>query len=454
MTQTIEPTHEAGSSLVRVTVAGGDRRVDLALPGRLAVAEILPELCRLLGVLDPATAYAGYKLSTNDGRVLAEGAGLTMQGVEDGAVLTLDAGIDEKPPKVYDDIVEAMGDAVEEDQHPWDASSSRRTALATGGLLLALGGLALAFHRPDAVAGAAAGAGALVLIAAAGVLSRARDEPLPALLLAWVAVGYGAVAGCTAAPQHHVLGLPIAIGGAAAFIAGLIGYLAIQEHRLALVPGIVVGFLLAIGGGIDAGGSFQPSAVHTVIMVIAVLAGSGLPWLALGASSVRVEQAHTAADLTKDPQPIDPSHVRKEARSAHQMLLAVAITVGIIVVLTAPLAVHLGVMGALIPVLASLVLMLRTRQYRVGSEVAAGMISGILGLASTAVSIIVEHPSWRPVLAIVLAIACAVLLVSTLAPGTPSIRRGRLGDVAELVALVAMLPLLVFAIGLVGALHT
>ena len=44
-----------------------------------------------------------------------------------------------------------------------------------------------------------------------------------------------------------------------------------------------------------------------------------------------------------------------------------------------------------------------------------------------------------------------LLLVFTLVPMAPSVRRGRLGDVSELVALVAMLPLLVFAIGLVSA---
>jgi hypothetical protein len=143
--------------------------------------------------------------------------------------------------------------------------------------------------------------------------------------------------------------------------------------------------------------------------------------------------------------------VRKDARLGHEILLAVTATVGLLTVLVAPLAVDLGVTGALVVVCACVVLLLRTRQYRVGSEVATGLVCGVAGLAATAVSIIVEQPSWHVPLALVLAVVGAVLLVFTLVPMAPSVRRGRLGDISELVALVAMLPLLVFAIGLVGA---
>ena len=148
---------------------------------------------------------------------------------------------------------------------------------------------------------------------------------------------------------------------------------------------------------------------------------------------------------------MQPDAVRRDARMGHEILLAVTTTVGLLIVLVAPLAVGLGVAGALVVVCACAVLMLRTRQYRVGSEVAAGLVCGVAGLAAVSVSILVEQPTWHVTLALMLAGAGAVLLVFTLVPMAPSVRRGRLGDISELVALVAMLPLLVFAIGLVGA---
>ena len=164
------------AGLVRVSVVAGERRADLALPGALPVAELLPELARAVGVLDGQTAYGGYSLLTSDGRTLSGDTGLTFQGVEDGGVLTISSGVDEEPPRVYDDIVEAMADAVENDMRPWEPAAGRRTALSAAALLLGLGALALALQRPDLVAGAAAGVAALVLLAAALVLGRVQHR--------------------------------------------------------------------------------------------------------------------------------------------------------------------------------------------------------------------------------------------------------------------------------------
>ena len=80
-----------------------------------------------------------------------------------------------------------------------------------------------------------------------------------------------------------------------------------------------------------------------------------------------------------------------------------------------------------------------------------GLASGILGLGVVAVSLLWLHPEWRPTTAVVLAAAGAVLLAVTLLPGTPSLRRGRLGDIAESASLIALLPLLVLATGLFDA---
>src|SRR3954451_2741666 len=97
--------------------------------------------------------------------------------------------------------------------------------------------------------------------------------------------------------------------------------------------------------------------------------------------------------------------------------------------------------------------MLRTRQYRTGQEVLVGLGSGILGLASIAVSLLWMQPEWRPTVAVTLAATRAVLLAVPLVPGTPSWRRGRLGDLAETLCLLAMLPLVVLATGIYSAIQ-
>ena len=128
-----QATASVASGLVRVTVASGTRRVDLVLPGAVPVAELVPELARSVGLLDPATVYGGYRLVTPEGRELAGDAGLIIQGIEDGGLLTVTAGVDDEPPRVYDDVVEAMTDVVERDLKPWEPASGRRTALSAAG---------------------------------------------------------------------------------------------------------------------------------------------------------------------------------------------------------------------------------------------------------------------------------------------------------------------------------
>ncbi|SDS98629.1 type VII secretion integral membrane protein EccD [Nocardioides scoriae] len=452
MTQVAAP--EAGSEaggLLRVTVVVGDRRHDLALPGQLPVAELVPELARTLNLLDAETVYAGYTLVASDGRRLDGDLGLVAQGVDPGSVLTLAAGVDQPSPRVYDDVVEAMADAVESDLAAWDPATGRRTALAAAGLVLALGALALGLQRPDVVAGAAAGVSALVLVVAGVVLSRTRAEHETAVTLSWAGVVFAAVAGVTAAPAGAVLGLPAAIGAGGALAVGLVAVFGLAEHRAALVPAAAVGAGLGVANGIVAATSLDPQAVHTVLLVVVVLAGSALPWVALSATTTRVPQAQDHAQLTAEAAPVDAGAVRRDARIGHEVLLAVTATVGLLLVLVAPMAVSLGLTGALVAVCACLVLLLRTRQYRVGPEVVTGLGCAVASFASLCVGIVLLQREWLPVLAVVLAVTAVVLLVTTLVPRPASVRWGRLGDVAELTALVAMVPLAVVAVGVVAA---
>ena len=99
-----------------------------------------------------------------------------------------------------------------------------------------------------------------------------------------------------------------------------------------------------------------------------------------------------------------------------------------------------GVYGTVLAAVCCLAVMFRTRQYRTGAEVLAGLTSGILGLVSVAVSMLLIHDGWRAGAAIGLAGVGAVLLALTLVPASASVRRGRMGDVVETVTLLALLP--------------
>ena len=441
------------TGLVRVTVASGTRRVDLVLPGAVPVAELVPELARSVGLLDAATVHGGYHVVTAEGRELATDAGLTIQGVEDGGLLTVTAGIDDEPPRVYDDVVEAMTDVVERDLKPWEPASGRRTALSAAGLLMGLGAVALLIQRGSTLAGVTAAVVAAALVTGAVVLSRAQHESEAAVAVAWMGSLYAAVAGLMLVTDGDFFGLPVAAAGAGALLAGLVSLVGLGEGRTLVIPSIVVGALFLATGLVMNAAAFDPAVVLTTSLVLVVLAGSVFPWLAIGATGTTVDQLYSTADITADPEEIDPARVGADARVAHEILVAVSATVGLLLVLIAPLAVALGLAGTLLAVLACLVVMLRTRQYRTGSEVLVGLVSGIVGLVSVAISMLWMHPDWRPTAAVVLAATGGVLLAVTLLPSTPSVRRGRFGDLAESVALLALLPLLVVAVGVFSSIR-
>jgi ESX secretion system protein EccD len=248
-------------------------------------------------------------------------------------------------------------------------------------------------------------------------------------------------------PDGDLFGYPIAAAGAGAMIAGAVAVVGLRSGRALIIPAVVVGSVFGAVGLVMTATTVDPAVVFTTVLVLVVVVGSVLPWLALGATRTNVEQIYSHADITNEPVPIDPEVVREDALVGHEILLAVSATVGALLVLIAPLAVTLGLAGTLIAVASCVVVMLRTRQYRTGSEVLVGLASGILGLLTTAGAVLVVHPDWRSTVAVVLAATGALLLAGTLVPGSASVRRGRLGDVAEVTALVTLVPLLVLAVG-------
>jgi hypothetical protein len=218
--------------------------------------------------------------------------------------------------------------------------------------------------------------------------------------------------------------------------------------RALTAPAVVVGAVLGACGLVVGATDVRPEVLLTIVTTCVVLAGSVFPWLALGLTSTRVPMpGPEAVQVGQEPVEVDAVRVAADARVAHEILLAITATVGLLLVVTAPVAVSLGLAGTLLAVTACVVVMLRTRQYRAGSEVLVGVVSGVAGLAAVVLAILATEPTWHPTLAVVLAAGGALLLGLTLLSSGPSLRRGRFGDVVETVALVALVPLLVVAVG-------
>jgi type VII secretion integral membrane protein EccD len=437
-------------SVLRATVTSHDRRVDLLLPGAVPVADLLPELARSVGLLDAATAHGGFELVTRAGQVLAPGTGLVAQEVGDGAVLTVAPRGEVGRHRVHDDVAEAMADVVEHDLVTWGSSDGGRAAVVAVAALLALGAVAL--HVADGVLNGVAACGAsATLVVAAAALSRARGERVLAVVLAWSGSGYAAVGGVHL-PFAEQLPVPAsALAGGAVALAGLAALASLGEGRVLALPPVVVGTVLVACGLAEQHPALDHVDVLMTGLVLVVLAGSVLPWVAFGVTAIGADQLRSIADPTSDAGVVDLDEVAADARLAHDVLLALTTAVGILTVLVAPLAAERGPAGTSVGLTCCAVVLLRTRQHRVASEVAVGLGLGGLALAALVVSVLRHHPGWSVATAALLGVGATALLVARVLPGTvPPWRRARLGDLAETTCLALLPPLLLLATGVLG----
>lgn len=443
---------------MRVTVASETRRVDLLLPGAVPVAELLPELARSVGLLDPSTVHGGYTLTTLTGRPLLAAAGLAEQGVVDGDLLLVDAAGPTSAPRVHDDVVEAMVDVVAQRRAPgrWGPFPGY-VALGCAGLLLTLGAAALLLSA-DPRTGTTGAVLAALLVSASLLLGRVRRDHVSAAVLAWAASGTAAVAGWQLATDSAGTGAGagtgIAYAGGGAVLAGLLCSALPGRSRALVLPPTAVG-AVALAAGVAPVGVLRGGPVLVVLMAMLVLGGTMLPHLAL-AAVVRGVPDLTAApgDLPSGRAPgleIDLEALAADARLAEQVLLAMTAALGLVVAVVAPYAVGSGIAGTLCAGASAAVLLLRVRHHPGVAQVRVGLASAAGGALSVLLSVVWLHPGWRPVAGLLLVVAgcCVVLLGSGRA--APSTRLARVGDLVETAGVLAVLPTAVVATGALAA---
>lgn len=461
MTDTIiDPAVQASTTpgadpagLVRISLRAGAARVDLAVPGAIAVAELLPDLAAEVGVLDATTAHAGYRLVRSDGSSLHAGYGLAEQGVLDGDILLVAIGAQDEPPRVYDDVVEAVADTVERAWRPWDATAARWTGLIAAAALLLVGAVALGLARDEGVPVLVGGAVAAVLLLAGGAaLAHTRDEQLVGTVVAWLAAPYAAAAGLAAAEDEPVLRLPLAIAGGMVFAVGVIGMMALGRTRFAFLPSLAVGAAAAgCGGVLAAADDAEPGAAAAVVLVVAMLVGLLLPSFASATTGLRPPNPQTTAELLDEPEALPTDEVARRVGIGREMLLALSATVALLVLVSTPMVVDLGWTGAALAGVAAAALMLRTRSFRTYGEVAIGVAGGVGTAIAVVISAMVLHPDWRPALAGIGAGVGVLVLLAALRPGGVPLRARRIADLAESGTVMALVPLLVLASGLAEA---
>jgi ESX secretion system protein EccD len=443
------PAAPRAPETVRVTVAAAGRRVDLVLPADLPVVELVPGLARIVGLLDPRTAYAGFRLSTPDGHPLRGEAGLTEQGVREGQVLLLLAAADDPDPPRYDDVAEAMADAVGGAVGGAVGAATEPGAWPPAGWSVvcaccSVGLVGAVLAGPDRSVSALLGGCAVVLVAVATVLSRACGSGATSLLVAWLACAHAAGAGALLGDDARVRLLGAGAGVALTGSAACVG---LGEGRLLVVPPVAVGAaFLAAGLAADR----LPVAVGwmvTLLLATATVAVEALPCLALSTARGLTSAAGRHVD-----EPVDLARVRAWARAADRVVLAGSASVATLVVVAAPYAVSTGPAGTLASVLCDLVVLLRARGQREPGRT-VGRVGGLLGVVATAVSVLWLQPSWRGAEAVALVVLGLAGLAQLLAARPDPLLVDRLCEVTRSTALVALPTTVLVASGLLPVPH-
>jgi hypothetical protein len=364
------------------------------------------------------------------------------QDVEHGEVLTLTAGVDQPQPKVYDDLVEAVGDAVSGRSAAWTARDSAGTAIGACIALMLAGGLTLLLDPKPSQLGFAIAAVAMVLIISAAAVTSRLGHTAAGAAFALTGSVFGALAAYLAAavwaPQW---GAAAAAAGLA--VAGAIGFCVLPKLRELMLAPVVAGVLLGVACGLTSFGSVhdKPVIVFGILAAVAGVLGNALPWFALTSSRLKAVAPLSDAEIFADPEPVDAESVGRDYAQGQRLLLGLRVAFALCLLVSAWVVAPSGPAGFALAALAFVGMMLGSRQTYSRADVGVVLVTAIAGVTLTAYRAAAANPGWRVAIVLGLSIGVGAVAALTVLGGRPGARLARLADALDMASLVCLLPL-------------
>ncbi|MBS4728893.1 type VII secretion integral membrane protein EccD [Mycobacterium sp. SM1] len=305
--------------LRRVSVYADAVQVDLALPAAVPVAVLIPAIVDILaggdgrGTGRPAEAVpAGYQLSRPGVPALDASATLAQSGVRDGAVLVLTRCTTELPAPRFDDAAEAVGATLKRVAHPWTRRTGVLTAAVSASWLAGSGALVLIRNAHAAAVPVAATAAGVALLGAVWA-QRAYRQPVAALTLGLLAVGFSAVAGFLAVPGNA--GAPkVLLAAPAGTLAAVATIRAAGCGTLTLTAIGCFAALMALTALAGVLTAAPPAAVGSLLAVIslALLEVAPRASIMLAGLAPRLPGPHDAPIPSPDPDSVGGKAIRAD----------------------------------------------------------------------------------------------------------------------------------------------
>ncbi|SCL39957.1 type VII secretion integral membrane protein EccD [Micromonospora pallida] len=448
------------TGLARLTICAPQRRLDVALPEQVPLAELLPEVLRHAGegLADDGERHGGWVLRRTDGVVLATGQALHAQGVRDGEVLHLVPAHAQWPELEYDDVVEVIADGARRRGAAWSPAATRVAALAGAAVPLAVGLVALTAGGPDHPADWLVAAAVAVLLAGAGgVASRAYGDGPAGAALGGYALPYAFAAGALlvssgdpVSPFRPVrwLGAPELLAGSVALLlVAVLGLLGVAARLRVFVGGATVG--LAGAATALLGLVLTPAGTAAVLLSVLVFAVGALPLLAIRLGKVPLPPITLPAGAGTEARPgvrdlPDTGRVHAAVARTEETLTGMLLGHAVLAVAAAlVLTVTGGLAGRILVAVAAVVLLLRARLFVALRQRVPTVLAGLAALAVLGVALVDRA---GPVALLGLVAAGAVLALLTVAAGTTYARRpvspylGRAADLTDTLLVVAVVP--------------
>jgi type VII secretion integral membrane protein EccD len=460
-------TGPGGLSLARVTIVAPTRRLDVALPDNMAVAELLPHLLRHAGddLGDAGDRHGGWVLRRATGAILEPVRNLSAQGVRDGELLHLAPGRDDWPELAYDDVVEVIASGARHAARSWGRGATRACGLAVSSALFGLGAVVLALTAgPTTTLGVGALGLATLLTMTGSLLSRAFADARAGAVVAASGLPYGFLGGVLLAPpagaqRAHLSAGGLLLGAAVLLTFSVIGYVSVGSVQRLFMAGAVIGVVGMLAAalwilGVSAGGA----AAVALTVVIGLLPGYPLVASWFGRLPVPALPDRPEDILEDHPVPRRADVFTAVARATELltgMLLAAAvvgaIAIGFLTVVAGSRA------GSLLALAAAAALLLRARLFAAPQQRLPLLISGLIGLILLGFGLVPSGSSvatGMALMVILIVVAVAVLaagLVYSRKAPTPYL--GRAADILDVVAIMALIPLACGVLGLYTAIQ-
>ncbi len=467
--------------LARVTISAPQRRVDVALPEHVPLAELLPALLRHAGegLADDGEKHGGWLLRRTDGAALATAQGLYPQGVRDGEVLHLVPARDVWPELEYDDVVEAIAEGARRRGSAWTPATTRAATLAGSAVLLALGVLAVLAAGPAWSGSAFVGLGVALLLALAGVTaSRAYGDARAGAALGACAMPYafagGAVLVASAAgdkagvvvPLPWLGGPELLAGSVALLLVAALGGVGVAAALRIFTAGVTVGLFGAVAALVSMPTSAAGAAA--VLLSLLVCGIGALPLLAIRFGKMPTPPvtlptggdaegftgmqggALDAARDRPDRATVFAAVARTEELLTGMLVGHAVLCIGAFIVLAATG----GLSARILIAVSAAALLLRSRLFVTLRQRVPLVVGGLFGVAALGVNLL-----WSADAAMLLAVSVIGLLLAlvTVAAGATYSRRppspylGRAADLLDTLVVLSVIPVACAVVGLYSA---